>query len=64
MGSVEAEKTKFADEIKKLVSQKCDEINHYIAGCTSPFTYIQIREVQNNLCEICDVLGIKEEDRG
>ena len=64
MESVEAEKTKFKDEVKRLVAQKCNEINHYISGCTSPFRYIQIREVQNDLCEICDVLGIKEDDRG
>jgi transcriptional regulator with XRE-family HTH domain len=52
----------FKTELQKLVSQKCIEINHYISGCDSPFSYTQIREVQASLNDIEEVLGIKKKD--
>ena len=51
----------FKSELQRLVSQKCKEINHYITGCDSPFSYTQIREVQESLNGIEKVLGIKKE---
>ena len=39
------EKRKFAIELKQLVHQKCVEINHYVSGCDSPFSYLQIADV-------------------
>lgn len=51
----------FKAELQRLVSQKCKEINHYITGCDSPFSYTQIREVQESLNGIEEVLGIKKE---
>jgi hypothetical protein len=42
----------FKEELKRLIAQKCREINHYTSGCDSPFSYTQIREVQENLGEI------------
>lgn len=33
-------KRKFAIELKQLVHQKCVEINHYVSGCDSPFSYL------------------------
>ena len=50
---------RFKEELQKLIAQKCDEINHYIAGCDSPFTYDQIGEVQEHLVGILDALGVK-----
>jgi transcriptional regulator with XRE-family HTH domain len=50
----------FKTELQRLVSQKCKEINHYISGCDSPFSYTQIREVQASLNDIEEVLGIKK----
>lgn len=32
------------------------------AGCNSPFGYLQIADVQEKLCEIADILGIKGEE--
>ena len=43
------EKRKFATELKQLVHQKCIEINHYVSGCNSPFSYLQIADVQESL---------------
>lgn len=56
------EKTKkaFKEEIQFIVGKKLDELNHYIAGCDSPFSYLQIADVQEKMCEIADILGIKE----
>ena len=55
-------KRKFATELKQLVYQKCVEINHYVSGCNSPFSYLQIADVQESLREIENTLniGIKE----
>ena len=52
-------KRKFATEIKQLVHQKCIEINHYVSGCDSPFSYLQIADVQESLREIENTLNIK-----
>lgn len=52
-------KRKFATEIKQLVHQKCVEINHYVSGCDSPFSYLQIADVQESLREIENTLNIK-----
>lgn len=52
-------KTKFATELKQLVHQKCVEINHYVSGCNSPFSYLQIADVQESLREIENTLNIK-----
>ena len=52
-------KRKFATEIKQLVHQKCVEINHYVSGCDSPFSYTQIADVQESLREIENTLNIK-----
>lgn len=53
------EKRKFAIELKQLVHQKCVEINHYVSGCDSPFSYLQIADVQESLREIENTLNIK-----
>ena len=50
---------KFAIELKQLVHQKCVEINHYVSGCDSPFSYLQIADVQESLREIENTLNIK-----
>ena len=55
--SQEAKET-FKRELQALVKQKCDEINHYVSGVNSPFTYLQIRGTQEYLNEILDELGI------
>ena len=52
-------KRKFATELKQLVHQKCAEINHYVSGCNSPFSYLQIADVQESLREIENTLNIK-----
>ena len=52
-------KRKFATELKQLVYQKCVEINHYVSGCNSPFSYLQIADVQESLREIENTLNIK-----
>ena len=52
-------KRKFAIELKQLVHQKCVEINHYVSGCDSPFSYLQIADVQESLREIENTLNIK-----
>ena len=41
-------KRKFAIELKQLVHQKCVEINHYVSGCDSPFSYTQVADVQES----------------
>ena len=56
------EKIKFATELKQLVHQKCVEINHYISGCDSPFSYTQIADVQESLREIENTLNIKAKE--
>ena len=52
-------KRKFATELKQLVHQKCVEINHYVSGCNSPFSYLQIADVQESLREIENTLNTK-----
>ena len=52
--------TNFKDELRTLVAKRLDEINHFISGCDSPFTYLQIREVQELMCDIRTTLGIEE----
>ena len=52
-------KRKFATELKQLVHQKCVEINHYVIGCNSPFSYLQIADVQESLRDIENTLNIK-----
>ena len=56
---IKISKRKFAIELKQLVHQKCVEINHYVSGCDSPFSCIQIADVQENLREIENTLNIK-----
>ena len=56
---IEISKRKFATELKQLVHQKCVEINHYVSGCNSPFSYLQIADVQESLMEIENTLNIK-----
>ena len=56
-------KRKFAIELKQLVHQKCVEINHYVSGCGSPFSYMQIADVQESLREIENTLNIKARER-
>ena len=53
------EKRKFAIELKQFGHQKCVEINHYVSGCGSPFSYMQIADVQESLREIENTLNIK-----
>lgn len=55
-------KRKFAIELKQLVHQKCVEINHYVSGCDSPFSYLQIADVQESLREIENTLNIKAKE--
>ena len=55
-------KRKFATELKQLVHQKCVEINHYVSGCNSPFSYLQIADVQESLREIENTLNIKNKE--
>ena len=59
---IKISKRKFATELKQLVHQKCVEINHYISGCDSPFSYVQISDVQENLREIENTLNIKTKE--
>ena len=56
------EKRKSAIELKQLVHQKCVEINHYVSGCNSPFSYLQIADVQESLREIENALNIKTKE--
>ena len=55
-------KRKFATELKQLVHQKCVEINHYVSGCNSPFSYLQIADVQESLRELENTLNIKAKE--
>lgn len=57
------EKEKFAIELKQLIHQKCVEINHYVSGCDSPFSYLQIADVQESLREIENTLNIKAKEQ-
>lgn len=52
-------KNQFRNEIRENVKQKLDEINHYVAGCNSPFSYLQVRETQEKMLEIAEILGIE-----
>lgn len=52
----------FKEEIKGLISTKLDQINHYVSGVNSPFTYQQIRNVQEYLCDIRSEIGIQEKE--
>lgn len=56
------EKRKFTIELKQLVHQKCAEINHCVSGCDSPFSYLQIADVQESLREIENTLNIKAKE--
>ena len=56
---IEISRRKFATELKQLVRQRCAEINHYVSGCNSPFSYLQIADVQESLREIENTLNIK-----
>ena len=56
---IEISKRKFTTELKQLVRQRCAEINHYVSGCNSPFSYLQIADVQESLREIENTLNIK-----
>ena len=51
----------FREELQITIKHKLDEINHYVSGCDSPFTYQQIGMVQEYLNNIADELGIKAE---
>ena len=53
------EKRKFAIERKQIVHKKCVENNHYVSSCDSPFSYMQIADVQESLREIENTLNIK-----
>ena len=55
-------KRKFATELKQFVHQKCVEINHYVSGCDSPFSYSQVADVQENLREIENTLNIQTKE--
>lgn len=55
-------KKQFREEIREIVKQKLSEINHYVAGCDSPFGYLTVREVQEKMCEIAEILGIEYKD--
>ena len=55
---VEQAKADFKAELKMLIKQKLDEINHYVSGCDSPFSYTQIRGVQGLLNDIIVELDI------
>lgn len=59
---LEGSSTNFKDELKTLVAKRLDEINHFISGCNSPFSYLQIREVQEMMCDIRTTLGIEVEE--
>ena len=52
-------KRKFAIELNKIKKKKCVEINHYVSGCDSPFSYLQIADVQESLRDIENTLNIK-----
>lgn len=54
----------FRKQLQVVVKHKLDEINHYIAGVDSPFTYMQISDVQERLVEIADILNLKEVSNG
>ena len=52
----------FKDELKQAIMHHCNCINHYVAGCDSPFGYLQIRDVQEKLNDIHEILGIEVEE--
>lgn len=56
--TIEGERERFQYELLGILEQKLSEINHYVAGCDSPFAYLQIRAVQEHLNEIGEILGI------
>ena len=51
-------KENFKIELQITVRHKLDEINHYVSGCDSPFTYQQISMVQEFLLNRAQELGI------
>ncbi len=54
----------FNEDLKRIIKKRLDEINHCVAGCSSPFQYADIAEVQEHLNAIEGILGIKEEEDG
>ena len=52
----------FRNELKQAIKHHCDCINHYVGGCDSPFNYLQIRDVQEKLNDIHEILGIEVEE--
>ena len=56
------EQDAFREEVQSIVADKLDQINHYISGIDSPFSFGQIREVQELMLEIRGTLGIKVEE--
>lgn len=48
----------FKKELQITVRHKLNEINHYVSGCDSPFTYHQVGMVQEFLLRIAQELGI------
>lgn len=61
MDTIQEQKDKRTNEIKKLIKENCDEINHLVAGINSPFTYSQIASVQEDLRGILYSCNIKED---
>lgn len=54
-------KALFRKNLQEQVRFHCNCINHYVAGCDSPFGYLQIADVQEKLREIHEILGIEDE---
>lgn len=54
-------KKSFYNQLKALVEEKCDEINHLVSGCNSPFSYLRIAVIQENLANILEALGVDNE---
>ena len=54
-------KALFRKDLQERVKFHCHCINHYVAGCDSPFGYLQISDVQEKLREIEEILGIEAE---
>ena len=60
---IKISKRKFATELKQLVNKKWAETNHYVSGCDSPFSYLQVADVQESLREIENTLNIKTKEQ-
>ena len=58
---IEKERRLFRNELRGLIRLCLDKINHYISGVDSPFSYMQIQDVQESLREIGEVIGKKED---